>query len=47
MSDIELTTSARQGRAIHGSRGSSLHVLDFGGGHKVFAFVIRTRADHG
>jgi hypothetical protein len=42
MNDIELSGHGQWGRQIRGSRerGKSTYVLDFGGGHKVYTFVI-------
>lgn len=48
MSDIELAGPAQWGRIVKGSpeRGFSVHELDFGGGHKVFTFVLWVRPEH-
>jgi hypothetical protein len=45
MGQIDFDTPAQWGRIVKGSRerGTSLHELDFGGGHKVFTFVIWAR----
>ncbi|MBI3670457.1 MAG: hypothetical protein HY237_11835 [Acidobacteria bacterium] len=45
MGQIEFETPAQWGKLIRGSResGASVHELDFGGGHKVFTFVIWAR----
>ena len=42
MSDIDLSGPAQWGKLIHSSHGGwkELYELDFGGGHKVFTFVI-------
>ncbi len=47
MGQIEFETPAQWGRLIRGSRdrGTSVYELDFGGGHKVFTFVIWARED--
>jgi len=45
MGQIDFDTPAQWGRIVKGSReaGTSVHELDFGGGHKVFTFVIWAR----
>jgi hypothetical protein len=42
MADIDFSGPAQWGKLIHSSRGGwkELYELDFGGGHKVFTFVI-------
>jgi hypothetical protein len=46
--DIDLDGPGQWGRQIRGSReqGHSTYVLDFGGGHKVFTFVLWTSERH-
>lgn len=48
MDDIDFSGPGQWGRLVKGSpqRGFSVHELDFGGGHKVFTFVIWVRPDH-
>lgn len=48
MDDIDFDSPGQWGRIIRGSResGQSLHELDFGGGHKIFTFVIWARDRH-
>ena len=49
MGQIDFDTPGQWGRIVKGSRekGTSIHELDFGGGHKVFTFVFWVRPDHG
>jgi hypothetical protein len=48
MDDLELSGPGQWGRVVKGSQaqGFSVHELDFGGGHKVFTFVIWVRPGH-
>jgi hypothetical protein len=45
MGNLDFSGPAQWGRLIRGSRerGKSIHELDFGGGHKVFTFVVWAR----
>jgi hypothetical protein len=45
MADVDYDTPERWGKVIKGSResGTSVHELDFGGGNRIFTFVLWTR----
>ncbi len=40
MNDVDLSGPAQWGRVVKGSRNTAVYEADFGGGNKVFTFVI-------